>query len=90
MRLYKSRELSINKVEVIFYDYIFECYEQPVIYYAPLNGGFVRYGKNGNEICENMQASGQILEWNGKGRLIDFIRKELKKYSNLYKKYSKI
>ncbi len=86
MKLYKSKEIRSNEVEVLFWNEITDkYYEDADNFHAPINGGYVR-NSNGSQICEKMLSTGNTLSWNGKGKFIDFIRKELKKYSVYVKK----
>lgn len=81
MKLYKSKELRKNEVEVLFWNFITEKYhEDAEIYHAPVDGGYVK-NSNGTQICEGLGHSGVTLKWNGKGKFIDFMRIEFRKWS---------
>ncbi|GEM_PF-5477378 len=46
-------------------------------YYAPPNGGYVRYGIDGRQICEGLCSSGPTLLWYpADGPLVDVLRRE--------------
>lgn len=50
-------------------------------YWAPMDGGYVRDvtrqpGTLGPQVCDRLAYTGNTLHWNGKGRLIDIIRRE--------------
>ena len=49
-------------------------------FYAPANGGYVKYGQDAKQICERLYTSGGTLSWSGKSPLVNLIRRE---YQNM-------
>lgn len=45
-------------------------------FYANADGGYVRFGPDGKQICERLGITGPTLMWPGKEPLINLIRKE--------------
>lgn len=44
--------------------------------YASVNGGYVKYGDDGKQLCDKLASTGNTLMWSGKKPLIDLIRRE--------------
>jgi hypothetical protein len=80
MKLYKSKEIRDNEVEVLFWNFITDTYHEDADNYTVRNDGYVR-NSNGTQVCEMLRATGNTLKWNGEGKFINFIRKELRKWS---------
>jgi hypothetical protein len=43
---------------------------------APEGGGYLRETSTGDQMCERFASRGATLLWNGRGRLVDFLRAE--------------
>jgi hypothetical protein len=75
----KITELAENCVKYSRWNEVFERYDE-FEFYAPVNGGYVRYyadgahGSDHSQICERLCVNGPTLMWAGKHPLVDLIR----------------
>jgi hypothetical protein len=72
------KALADNRVYIKFDSYCGITCEYE--FYATANGGYVRYGQDGKQICERLSTKGPTLSWSGKSPLVGLIRRE---YQNM-------